>query len=237
MGSVRSTKRNRLYPTGEDHPSWIGGARPNKICQNCGKSFGKKPNQPITTFRVQKFCSKPCADKGGFRYSGENHPNYKEVTRRKDRRGKHGSWARAVVGRDMSTCQKCGATGIELHAHHIREFHSHPALRWELSNGVTLCFRCHWDTHSALTANAVNSVNTPPGQAEGNTEPSFGRKPVEGVTTRGRAYRRYDGSCDYCGTHISKRWSDVAGKAALFCSRSCASKWRVANKITTFGRQ
>jgi hypothetical protein len=76
----------------------------------------------------------------------------------------------------------------------------------------------------------VNSGNILPGQAGDNPEPSFGRKPVEGVTTRGRAYRRWDGKCDWCGTFISKPWSDTVGKAHLFCSKVCSGKHNAANR-------
>jgi hypothetical protein len=76
----------------------------------------------------------------------------------------------------------------------------------------------------------VNSGNILPGNAGDNPEPSFGRKPVEGVTTRGRAYRRWDGSCDWCGKFISKQWSDTVGKAHLFCSKVCAGKHNAANR-------
>jgi hypothetical protein len=57
---------------------------------------------------------------------------------------------------------------------------------------MTLCHRCHWAEHAASDANGVNSGNIRPGHAEDNPEPSDGRKPVEGVTTRGRAYRRWE---------------------------------------------
>lgn len=219
---------------GANHPRWQGGER-QKSCQECGARFEIRAGQPITTFRRQRFCSKSCADKGGFRYEGESHPNYRPEGRRRASRGKHGAWARAVISRDNATCQHCNATEVELHAHHIASFRDHPERRWDVANGVTLCFRCHWRLHTALTANGVNSGNIPPATAEDNPEPSFGRKPVEGLTTRGRAYRRWNGPCDWCGAFISKRWSDAAGKAHLFCSRVCAGKHR-AKHGGAFGR-
>lgn len=213
---------------GEKHHRWSGGER-EKNCQECGQRFRPRPGQPITTFRRQKFCSKPCADRGGIRHTGENHPNWKPVTRRKQRRGKHGSWARAVISRDGGKCQRCGRGDIELHAHHIKPYETHPELRWEISNGLTLCCLCHWAEHSASEDNAVNSGDTLTSNVEGNPEPSFGRKPIEGVTTRGRAYRRWNGECANCGQFISKRWSDAKGKKHLYCSKSCSLKhrWRV----------
>jgi len=217
-------KAQAVSQRGKNNPKWLGGAR-EKVCQHCGVRFTLKPKQPITTFRNQKFCSKACADKGGFRRTGEQHPLYKPDSRRNNRRGKHGAWSRSVISRDRATCQQCGATGIELHAHHIKPFRDFPELRWELSNGITLCHKCHWAVHAASNANGVNSGNILPGKAGDNPEPSNWRKPVEGVTTRGRAYRRWMGHCAYCGEFISKRWSDTVGKSNLFCSKSCSSKF------------
>lgn len=216
---------------------WQGGER-QKVCQHCRQPFSWNQREAISVFRAKKFCSKPCADQGGFRFSGEQHPNYRPEARRKNRGGSHHKWVNAVVSRDLATCQHCGATGVELHAHHVKSYKDHPELRFDVSNGITLCYACHWQVHAtASTENPVNSVDTLTGHAEGNTEPSLGRKPVEGVTTRGRAYRRWFGECGFCKTPISKRFSDVKGKQHLFCSYSCSAKWKVQNGITGRPRQ
>lgn len=209
---------------GEAHPGYKG-AWITRICAYCSAEFG------CWAASKQRFCSKPCSDKGGFRHHGESHPSYKPDARRRNRRGKHGAWARSVISRDSGTCQQCGSQE-QLHAHHIKPFETFPDLRWDLDNGVTLCARCHWAVHStASNANAVNSGNILPGNAGDNPEPSFGRKPVEGVTTNGRAYRRWSGQCEWCGVFISRKWSDVAGKAHLFCGRKCAGKFKHARRI------
>jgi 5-methylcytosine-specific restriction endonuclease McrA len=223
-------KTDRIYPTGEKHHGWLGGQR-EKSCQQCGKTFAIG-SQPITSFKTRKFCSKPCADRGGFRYEGKNHPNWKEETRRKHRRGKHGAWARAVISRDKATCRHCGISGVQLHAHHVKPYDKFPAIRWDLSNGMTLCFRCHLAVHTASNANGVNSVNSLPGHAGANTEPSSERKLIEGVTTSGRVYRRWNGECAFCRKFISKPWSDTKGKTNLFCSKSCSAKFNRKHGIS-----
>jgi hypothetical protein len=52
-------------------------------------------------------------------------------------------WRTAVFERDKFTCQKCGAVGGELNAHHIKPYAKYKELRYELSNGITLCKNCH----------------------------------------------------------------------------------------------
>ena len=208
---------------GSNHWKWVGGPRWKK-CQFCEVRFTLKPKQPITTFKKQKFCSKKCADKGGFRYLGETHPNYKVDSLKRARGRHHVRWANAVLERDGATCQECGASGIEMHAHHIKSYWEHPDLRFDVSNGTTLCFYCHWKAHAALNAKAVNSGNTLPCDDEGNPEPSLQRNLLEGVTTRGKAFRKWVGECKWCGKRLIKCYSDVKNNQNVFCSYSCNSK-------------
>lgn len=52
-------------------------------------------------------------------------------------------WRRAVYERDNYTCQWCGEYAGRLEAHHIEAFATHPEVRLEVSNGITLCKTCH----------------------------------------------------------------------------------------------
>jgi 5-methylcytosine-specific restriction endonuclease McrA len=57
-------------------------------------------------------------------------------------------WRDAVYARDGYTCQDCGdAKGGNLQAHHVKSFADHPALRFDVSNGKTLCRDCHERLH------------------------------------------------------------------------------------------
>ena len=205
--------------SGVNHAQWSGGER-SKPCQRCGEVFHHKPPRPITVFRTQKFCSRACSRLGQkYQYGPEN---WKWKGGHSNRSNKQAKWARLVISRDGAQCVRCGANEVELHAHHLKPFNDHPELRWDVSNGETLCCHCHWDEHSASDENRVNSGNILTGNAEGNPEPSPGRKVREGVTVRGRAYRRWEGHCEWCNTFLSKRLSDVKGKAHHFCNKSCA---------------
>lgn len=55
-------------------------------------------------------------------------------------------WRKAVFERDNYTCQFCKVRGGELNADHIKPFALFSELRFELSNGRTLCHSCHLKT-------------------------------------------------------------------------------------------
>lgn len=60
--------------------------------------------------------------------------------------GKYKEWRIAVLQRDNWTCVLCFKYGGDLHADHIRPFALYPELRFEITNGRTLCVECHKNT-------------------------------------------------------------------------------------------
>ena len=44
----------------------------------------------------------------------------------------------------VETVLVCGNVGGYLNAHHIKKFSEYPELRFELSNGMTMCRDCHY---------------------------------------------------------------------------------------------
>ena len=57
-------------------------------------------------------------------------------------------WREAVFTRDDYICQHCEERGGKLHAHHIKFFSTHPELRTDITNGLTLCVDCHKKVHA-----------------------------------------------------------------------------------------
>lgn len=60
----------------------------------------------------------------------------------------HKVWAKAVRARDRRTCQHCFRFGIV--AHHTFSYAHHPALRYVVANGLTMCRPCHQKLHHIL---------------------------------------------------------------------------------------
>ena len=59
-------------------------------------------------------------------------------------------WRKKVFERDGYVCQQCFTKGNRLHAHHIQRFSEHPDLRFDVSNGITLCEKCHKEIHKKI---------------------------------------------------------------------------------------
>ncbi len=83
---------------------------------------------------------------------GKAHHNYKTGASIKRKRAWSRSiyqnWRIAVFAKDDYTCQICGDDkGGNLHAHHIKPWASDVDGRYDITNGITLCEKCHTYTH------------------------------------------------------------------------------------------
>lgn len=120
-------------------------SRKGKTPWNKGKAFMRKEQNPNW--------------KGGV--STQNHIDRTS--------GKFKEWRDKVFHRDKWICQWCRVNG-DMQAHHIRVWREYKELRYEVSNGITLCPNCHKKTHykeeqyeqffQELLKISVNSGNT-----------------------------------------------------------------------------
>ena len=83
--------------------------------------------------------------------AGDKHPNWKggvSVLNTELRTSKeYKNWRKKVFDRDNYTCQICDQKGGTLNAHHIIPFSKNKKLRTDLSNGLTMCKKCHNSFH------------------------------------------------------------------------------------------
>ena len=89
----------------------------------------------------------------------ENNPNWKGgiIPEQNALRQtyKYKNWRKAVFERDNYTCRECGAKSsknnkVYLEPHHIKPFALYPELRFEVFNGLTLCYDCHQKTKKPI---------------------------------------------------------------------------------------
>jgi len=85
--------------------------------------------------------------------NGAANPNWREdltAAERLTRRdmAAQARWRLQVYERDRFACVRCDdATGGNLNAHHVESHNANRALRWQVSNGATLCESCHIGFH------------------------------------------------------------------------------------------
>lgn len=168
-GIYTRTEKHNLINVGRKYinrkrPEKKGLTPINKICLQCNKDFVTNCVMPN-----KKFCSLSCSSqsrpemnlanlekrgKEKQRLSvssriGELHQNWKGGTSKAYKTGyystEYKNWRKSVFERDNFTCQECSSTGF-ITAHHIKSFAHYPGLRFELSNGLTLCETCHSKT-------------------------------------------------------------------------------------------
>lgn len=99
------------------------------------------------------FCTVPEMEEKPARYFEMIRPDLdREI--RESREGRNSVeykvWRAAVFQRDNFTCQVCNARGVRLNAHHLKSYAYHRDLRFEVSNGVTLCEPCHKLIHKIM---------------------------------------------------------------------------------------
>lgn len=117
-------------------------------CVICGATFYTQPAQ--IKYRNRKTCSLLCRAKRQSLLAEErnknNPPSVGVLNRRIRYSAKMDDWRKAIFDRDNYTCQICFKKGGTLNADHIKPFSLFPDLRFELSNGRTLCVKCHRET-------------------------------------------------------------------------------------------
>ncbi len=126
-----------------------------EVRKKIGKTLSEKMRLGIIS-KPSGCHTKEARKKAGLKMRGENHPRWiKDRSKLKRSRldnsfrneGPIASWRKSVFERDNYTCQKCYQKGNKLNAHHIKPWALFPDLRFEISNGLTLCVTCHRKEH------------------------------------------------------------------------------------------
>lgn len=112
-------------------------------CYVCGKEKHTQPYQ--MKIRPRPTCGKKCA---AWLKRKDAEKRRKTYTKHQlDRLARYSpeakKWREAVFKRDDYTCRWCGIRGTYLEADHIKPWAYFPELRFVLSNGRTLCRKCH----------------------------------------------------------------------------------------------
>lgn len=121
----------------DEHKSKIGEAS-KRLWQTEEYKKKMKFKKGFTPWNKDKICPQMQGEhchmyKGGISRvykTGYNSPQYRQ-------------WRRDVFVRDEFICQECGIKHTYITAHHVKPFAFYPDLRFDISNGITLCEDCH----------------------------------------------------------------------------------------------
>lgn len=132
----------------------VGHMKPKPVCIDCGV---------VVSTRKTLRCIACAAQKRNV-LRGESS-NFWRGGKTKERAKIYNSleyknWRRGVFKRDDWRCVWCGERGGKIQADHIKPFAYFPELRFELSNGRTLCIECHrkTDTYGNRYARTLHRV-------------------------------------------------------------------------------
>lgn len=112
-----------------------------------------RPTGSVKGWKMSEDGRKRVSEGKKGRSLGESNPNWRGGSVHDPERNRYQAkkWVKAVKDRDGWMCVECGAGDGKLHAHHIRRWKLYPALRYELSNGITLCETCHQAAHGFVS--------------------------------------------------------------------------------------
>jgi hypothetical protein len=118
------------------------------ICENCKEMIPLRDDH--VNDRNIEYCRRCNMSLINQSKKGENHHNWKGGITPEYERLRHTSklisWRKMIYKRDNYSCQRCGSNN-KLQAHHIKKFIDYPELRYDISNGITLCKLCHENLH------------------------------------------------------------------------------------------
>lgn len=120
------------------------------LCLECGFFEGKIPEKTFLSMTgVGATNAHAAVDPDGEvqMWVGSEVPPWERTNKQERGAPKYKEWRTSVFERDNYTCQHCGQKGGELNAHHIKHFAKYKKLRYEISNGLTLCIECHRKEH------------------------------------------------------------------------------------------
>lgn len=156
--------------------NWKGGEI-EQLCAWCNKKYTKRRKNRES--QQHYYCSIKCKGKSmSIKNKGVANPNWRGDTAISTDNNlirsskQYQKWKNDVFIRDNFTCKKCGKRGGFIHAHHIKKFSiilndirqayplfsiqevfSQSSNLWDMKNGITLCIKCHKQTHIDLRLN------------------------------------------------------------------------------------
>lgn len=130
-------------------------------------------------------------------------------------------WRQTVFKRDGWKCVICESR-TKLQAHHIRRWKDYPDLRFEVSNGISLCFVCHCNVDEIAMISKFEAWTSSNSQIELSEQEVESLKPIIC-------------NCPTCGTLVRRPRSRAKQYKTFYCSRVC--QWNSMIKHGNYSRR
>lgn len=143
-GCSKSNLQNKIIGTTINYLTIIGTERVNgKLLYRCNCICGKScllPRSPLKS-GTQMSC-------GCFKTTQEYKDRLTSKSRAIGIRSKY-RWTKAILNKFNYTCQKCKCNHrLFLTAHHIDSISNNSSKKFDLDNGICLCYNCHHAYHT-----------------------------------------------------------------------------------------
>ena len=140
LWSSKNDKTSYEYTSQSDQKVWWK-------CENLKHEDYLRKISNSNTYNFE--CPK-CESENHIYPIGENSPGWRggvcKESMKIRRSKKYKDWRKSIFEKDNYTCQCCGKFSGKLQAHHIYSFSQYEDKRFELDNGLTMCFQCHDST-------------------------------------------------------------------------------------------
>lgn len=163
-------KETNLYKYGVENPMYSDNIK-NKLKETNMKKYGcecvfqsEEIKEKIKSTNMEKygFDNYMKYAKVNELYRGEKSSHWKPIKKVISRwNSDYITWRNYILERDNYTCQCCNSTKCKLEAHHINNWKDNPDIRYDICNGITLCYDCHKLFHSIYTRfnNNISQLN------------------------------------------------------------------------------
>jgi len=145
----KNRKHEPRGPLSEERKQHLSKVLKGRCC-NTGRTHIKKGQRLSPETEFKKGHVPWSQGKPNPRFQGVNNPRWKGGVTPEHLKIRWSTemknWRKQIFERDNYTCQLCGKHGGNLNADHIKPFALYPELRFDLSNGRTLCVPCHRNT-------------------------------------------------------------------------------------------
>lgn len=152
--------RNGMFGKKNPYLTALNKSRVGKLNNMFGKHLSEETKEKLR--KIMKTKPGPWLGKKRINFTGDKTPMWKGGITPENVKirtsPQYNVWRRAVFARDGYTCQDCDFHGGYLHAHHVKSFAKFPELRFEVSNGVTLCVDCHKKRHEKIRTKSTDTI-------------------------------------------------------------------------------